>query len=291
MNYSEFIEEIKTQVSHRLTNEEQLMVQPMLRNNGTSYDGLTIVRKDCNISPTIYLNPYYHRYLSGSSIEEIYTDILSVYHSNQPQNNFDVRQYTDFRNVHSRIVMRLVHYRKNEHLLSEIPHIAYHDLAIIFACLLDTGDKEHASILIRNNHLSHWNVTVDTLYALAGENTPRLLPLQVIPIEEMLTHYAIPLDTPSRMYILTNEHHLNGASVILYPNTLSRLASEVNSDLILLPSSIHEWIAVLADDNMCMEDYHFMVKEVNETQLMDEEVLSDHAYYYDRIRHTLITCA
>ena len=31
-----------------------------------------------------------------------------------------------------------------------------------------------------------------------------------------------------------------------------------------------------------------MVREVNDTQLTDDEVLSDHAYYYDRAKQKLI---
>ena len=49
-------------------------------------------------------------------------------------------------------------------------------------------------------------------------------------------------------------------------------------------SSIHEVLILAADENdrQNLDHYTAMVKEVNASQLQDEEILSDHAYYYCR---------
>ena len=87
-----------------------------------------------------------------------------------------------------------------------------------------------------------------------------------------------------RMYILTNEFRTNGATTLLYEGILEEIAGMFDSDIILLPSSIHEVILVPAasgDEYLKqLDDFSAMVKEVNETELADEEILSDHAYYY-----------
>ena len=61
-------------------------------------------------------------------------------------------------------------------------------------------------------------------------------------------------------------------------------------DLIILPSSIHEVLILATDENdrQNLDHYTAMVKEVNASQLQDEEILSDHAYYYCRHSHLLI---
>ena len=75
---------------------------------------------------------------------------------------------------------------------------------------------------------------------------------------------------------------LNGAAVILYPKLIKKIADEFKSDFVLLPSSIHEWLLIPAESPENISMFSQMVTEVNDTQLADEEKLSDHAYYYSR---------
>ena len=52
--------------------------------------------------------------------------------------------------------------------------------------------------------------------------------------------------------------------------------------VVVLPSSIHE-VLILPDNGFFeVPALNEMVKEVNETQVPDEDILSDHVYYYDR---------
>ena len=49
----------------------------------------------------------------------------------------------------------------------------------------------------------------------------------------------------------------------------------------ILPSSVHGLILVVDRGEYEMEALSAMVKEVNEGQLSADEILSDHAYYFD----------
>ena len=90
MKYHNFIEFIKKEVTRHVSPEHQVIIQPFIKNNGATYDGLLITDPLLNISPAIYLNPYYHRYLNGLSLDEICTDILNTYYENLPKKDFDV---------------------------------------------------------------------------------------------------------------------------------------------------------------------------------------------------------
>ena len=81
----------------------------------------------------------------------------------------------------------------------------------------------------------------------------------------------------------------NGATVLLYDDILKELSDLFEKDLIILPSSIHEVLILATDENdrQNLDHYTAMVKEVNASQLQDEEILSDHAYYYCRHSHLL----
>ena len=92
-------------------------------------------------------------------------------------------------------------------------------------------------------------------------------------------------DCEVTIYILTNHYRTNGATVILYEDLLRQLAEKFQQDFLLLPSSIHEVLLIPVDsaDSEDLSRYTRMVQEVNETQLADDEILSDHAYYFSRI--------
>lgn len=49
-----------------------------------------------------------------------------------------------------------------------------------------------------------------------------------------------------------------------------------------MPSNIHELIIIADDGNVDSAELDETVKEVNREQVLREEQLSDHAYYYDR---------
>ncbi|MCM1105871.1 MAG: DUF5688 family protein [Blautia sp.] len=294
MNYQDFLADIRTQLSAQIEPDAILRIQTMPRNNGTFYDGLVILRPGRNISPAIYLTPYYHRYLAGVSMEDIYADILSAYRRHLPEEDFDTSMFTNFEKVHSRIIMRLINYARNEELLQDVPHFLFQDLAVVFYCLLHASDENQASILIHNEHLALWGIDGEQIYALAKKNTPRLMPFHIRSMQELLhnfhsSEFSAHYDCDPPMLVITNRFRTNGASVLLYEGLLASFARHLHANLLILPSSVHEIILLPVEDDSALAAASRIVQEVNETQLTDEEVLSDHAYYYDRLTKRL-TC-
>lgn len=184
MNYQEFLTTIRTQLSLRIETGVTLDIRSFTKNNGTHYDGLVLLHPKKNVSPAIYLMPYYHRYLEGVCLEEICEDILHTYQAHAPEENFDTSYFTDFSRASEHIVMRLVSFEKNQELLKEVPVFHYQDLAVIFYCLLHASAENQANILIHNHHLNLWKTDKETLYRLAKKNTPQLLPPTAYPDEQ-----------------------------------------------------------------------------------------------------------
>ena len=81
-------------------------------------------------------------------------------------------------------------------------------------------------------------------------------------------------DTPDGMYTLGITSHINGAGVICSPEVVDTL--KLLGDVILIPSSVHEWIVLKGEQFTYSVDY---IKElcemVNSTQVLPEEKLSD----------------
>lgn len=286
MKYQKFIETVKEHIKQEL--QKTVHVHPVLKNNGTIYDGLVIVDPILNISPTIYLNPYYHRYLDGVSLEDIYEDILQTYHNNLPQKDFDISLFCDYDKAKEHIVMKLVNAEKNKRLLKHIPHILIYDLAIVFQCSVSDFTHEYATILIYNQHLKLWDVTIEDLYELAKENTPNILPPRLDNLHDVFEHItqeSLPFLEELNISILTNQIRVHGATCMIYPEVLEEISNLYEDDVIIIPSSIHDLLVFPKEnlpDDYSLECLNDMIQEVNETQLTDDEILSDHFYWYHR---------
>ena len=88
-------------------------------------------------------------------------------------------------------------------------------------------------------------------------------------------------------FVVTNTERVDGAGVIFYPEFMDNMGELLGNDFFILPSSIHEMLILPDDGQVDAEMLKEMVKEVNASQLQDEEILSDHAYYYCRHSHLL----
>jgi hypothetical protein len=294
MSYQNFLTTLKEGLSTRLDSNVKLEIRSFPRNNNTSYDGLVIMNPNRNVSPTIYLPPYYHRYLEGVPLADIYEDILCTYEKHLPDEDFDTSLFTDYEKAAPRIVMRLISFARNETMLQNVPFFRFHDLAVVFYCMVFTDGVSQANILIHNEHLSLWGVGTDELYHKAMENTTRLLPPEVTPLSRILQECGTwgsedltDLELP--MFILSNASRTNGATTLLYDGLLTQIAGWLDSDLMILPSSVHEVILVPVSEieEMDFSHYNSLVQEVNETQLTDDEILSDHAYLFSRADNVL----
>lgn len=290
-NYSEFKQHILSDLQNRLGSDIRVTVQDIIKNNDTHLDGLTILSAKYNLSPTIYLNHYFKQYENGRSLPDIEEDILKVYHDNCPSANIDISFFTDYDKVKSRIIFKLVNYERNRELLQEVPHYRFLDLSIVFNCLVESSPSGSATILIHNHHLRYWGITKDDLYALAKQNTPKLLSYDLRNmtdiLKELLAGESIPADAPDDatsypMYVLTNRYKLNGSGCILYQNLLRDFANRLESDLFILPSSVHEVLIIPVKNQTHPQELSDMVKDVNSSQLSREEILSDHIYYFSR---------
>lgn len=288
MKYQQFLDTIKNHMTNQLNSGQKIAIQQVTKNNGMVYDGLFIVDPIRNVSPTIYLNPYYHRYLNGVSMEDILEDILATYHNNLPKQDFDVSVFTDFSKAKERIVMKLINRRRNENLLKHVPFIPYMDLAIVFVCTVTEFLDEYATILIHHQHLQFWNIEPEELYQIAMYNSPMNLPYTFESMENILEHLTnqkLPIFDRLPMYVLTNHLKIHGATCIVYPGLLGTLAKSLNSNLIIIPSSIHEVLIIPekeALEEYSLEDFEEMICEVNDTQLTDDEILGDHVYLYHK---------
>lgn len=291
MNYETFLNEIERTLIDTLPKGSSLHRFRAHQNNGGTLDGLGVFTPDTTQGPAIYLNSFYEAHKKGVSLTHILTEIqylLEEYRRVPFPLQVDI---SDFNSIKSRIVCKLIHQTSNRELLKEVPNRPFLDLAVV--CYLYLGDTEagNASVTIQYAHLALWNLTEEELFSLAFQNTPNILPSEERNIEDMMAELIPelpPLPPSYPMYVLTNCKRYFGAATLLYPDILQDFATRMNTDFYVLPSSIHEVILLPAENHMSMEALGTMVNEINAEAVPPADWLSNHVYYYNREKESLL---
>ena len=73
-----------------------------------------------------------------------------------------------------------------------------------------------------------------------------------------------------------------GASVILYEEVIKTISDGFDCNLIIIPCSIHEVLILPEQYGVDIEMINEQIRYVNRTELFESDVLSNHAYIYDR---------
>lgn len=290
MNYEMFKEEVLEKVSSLLEDAKIVKINEVVKNNDLILDGLVIYDKGQTCSaPTIYLNPLFDEYSNGANIEVIIDKIMSIYNNAEvPEFANKAKQFEDYDFVRNHLYFKVVNYDMNKKMLENVPHFRTLDLAITFACLLDKDNSGTASIPINNGHLKHWGIDKNQLCEDAFKNTTEMLPPKINSLFQTVfeKNFNSELDLNNiqldefDLLVLTNETRVNGAGTILYPNLLETIANQLDSDLIIIPSSIHEVLILRKTGDLKLEDLDSLVKMVNHEELATTEILSTHVYIY-----------
>ena len=302
MEYKKFVCMVEEKLNLKLEGGMKASKYSVVKNNGMEKTGMILESDEYNIAPAIYLEEFFEQYQKGMSIDRIVNEILEFYEKVKVEEDYDVSQLSLYENVKKKVAFKLVNTEKNQQMLKEVPHIPLLDLSIVFYILVDVDEKGSATIQIRNEHIENWNVNVEQLYKDAKLNVKCLIPARLMCMQHVIEKLCdiskgeekdllkakFPPENKEFMYILTNSIHQFGAAVLAYPNILEMASRIIGEDFYLLPSSIHEVILIPKSKSPDLKDLNEMISEVNETQVQEEEVLSDHAYYYEKNTHTLM---
>ncbi len=289
----------------------EIAVSPMLKNNGIGLTALMIKRENKNVHPTIYIEPFYDVYKEGEDIEVLITRMLELEREANLQNDFDASEFTDFNKVRDNVCFRLVNLEANKELLESVPYEKIRNLAKIFYVDIENSEFGTGSILIRNDHLEMWGISKRELFRLADKNTEKNYPSTFMNMNVMLQELVKQVFEKSKesgeipeefelpenvfiseypMYVATNNQRYYGASVLVYDGLLETIAEKLNDNVVIFPSSVHEFIFMSAKSAREFGDYDGLkniVENINRTQVEPEEYLSDNIYYYNRDRKSL----
>lgn len=299
LDYTSFVSLIKRMVTDRMGQGYKVKLIKVIKNNSLELDSLVVLKNGENIAPNIYLNSYYDSYIEGTPITEIIDRLCLIYKNCsisvvKPDFEYTIELMRPY------IFFRLVNFERNKQLLKKLPHVRYLDLAITFHCLVRCDEDSINTIRITNKHIERWGISRDELMELAKENTIRLFPPVIKTIKEVIpgllysgeldeiSEYGVKDEIICPMYILTNQKGINGASCMVYKGIIQEFAQLIRSDLLILPSSIHEIILVPCNVAEDRERLRRMLIDINASQVPVEEVLSDNIYTFSLERNAIM---
>ncbi|MBO5238090.1 MAG: hypothetical protein J6B50_04875 [Lachnospiraceae bacterium] len=300
MTYNQFLNYVREQSIYELEHPEeyQATINHVVKNNSVELDGICLHKHGENLSPTVYLNQFYEQYLEGRPLKSILGEIVSTLNNDVPKLEIPASLYDDYEAIRPQIIYRIVNYEKNKDLLKTCPYLPFCDLAITFRWLVHADSYGIASSLITNRELDLWNITVEELFKVACRNTQRFFPPVIQPMQELLREYAhedkelqalYQAAPPTfQIYILTNKSRINGSTCMIYDNVLANFAKQQESDIYILPSSIHEVLLIPARYGIDEHDLLSLVHDANRTVVAVTDVLSDSIYRYDYSRNRVI---
>lgn len=261
---------------------EKVQTEEIRKNNGVIRTGLIISVKDENISPNIYMEYYYDLLKEGNSLEDIYGFIRDEYNMARKTSYIDISMIGK-EMIMNNVFLKLVNYERNKDVLMETPHILFLDLAVTFRYYVKKEEGTIASALIKNSDMVRYDISFEELKERAFDNTKIQFPTKMIRIDELLKDYMSTNVLPDNnmLYVLSNDIGVNGATAMLYSEKIRELACELNSNLYILPSSIHEVLLLSDKCEMNVGEIKNMVEDVNRYVVSDMDYLSDEVYFYD----------
>ena len=257
-------------------------------------DGLSLLAQDeeSMISPTLYINDMYEKYSKTGDLQETLRESAEA--MDEAFRDAELPQL-DISMAKDNIIFQLVNTMQNEDMLKNLPHRDFQDLSIIYRWVVDVEQQGLSSVVINNNVAESLGMGEEQLFKAAAENTRRILPPVVQSMNEVMRDMFVADGMPEELadlmigeqepettlWVISNERKIDGAASMLYEDKLHNLAERVGTDLYILPSSVHEVIAVSVEMGE-PEELARMVSEVNMDQVDLSERLSNQVYHYDK---------
>ena len=192
----------------------------------------------------------------------------------------------NYEELKGKFACKLIHRGKNEKLLNDIPYVPWMDLAIVVFVLLEVSPYGTATVLVRKEHLEIWGLTEAQL-SMRRKKIRRFC---------FRTSFARCGSCFGKSAICSGwGRRGRRKSICTFQQTEKFWSSkyalwgdpweggaEAGREL-LYSSEQHPWgDCCPGEQSPVKQDLEEMVREINETQVEEEEVLSDRVYYFSR---------
>ena len=272
--------------------------------NDRTSKAISLIRPELNVSRLFYPKEFYEEYCRGKRMIEIAGEILETFRNDAVRAELELKigilDPFDFGRVKRQLYCRLINFDRSRNYLKNKCFVQWLDFAVCFYIMVESGNNRRTIADVTTELQNAWKVPKNELLKTALENLCNDYPAKIEDLRSVIEQQIQSAEHPDEfaeflnppefpagksMHILTNAMCFDSAIALCYPDVLKNFAeSQGAEEVILFPSSVHEIILVPKqkglelDAGWCGQ----LVREINATKVLPEEVLSDHAYLYSR---------
>ena len=291
MEYEKFKEQFVEDLKERLeAGGEKFSVDlNAVQKMNQNYEAVTVKPEDAIIGVNLNMTEIYERYDRGMSYDTLVSEVAEkADRALHDHPDFNLEALQDYDQMKEKLSMEVVSAERNADLLEKVPHKNMEDMAVVYRFVLDSDSDGRGSILVTNQLMDNYGITAEQLHADALQYAPVMRPAVIQTMAETLLEMMgpeakdmIPVLPDDPLFVATVPDKIQGAGVLAYQDFMEQAAERVGGDFFILPSSIHEILLVRDDGTFDINHLEDMVKQVNETEVAPEDLLTDSVYHYD----------
>lgn len=282
----EIMDIIKVALQEAMGASYSISLREMQKKNDTILHGIVIRRGDEGAAPMIYIDSMALDIQKGSSsVADVVQEIIHTYKESRLTNVFDDADIiSNKQSILKCVVYDVISLEKNTAYLADKVFREFLDLAVTYRVVVHVDDEGIRTIAVTNEMCQKRSICLEELEEAAKNNT-KAFGFCVRPVSQVLAELSKEdsiLENSIPMWVCSNGRGTFGAHVLLYGEVFAELAEMLGDDLVILPSSIHEVIALAASQVAIPNDLTGLVNLVNNYCVPEEDVLSDNVYRYSR---------
>ena len=299
LTYEEFKAEILDSIVERLGegSEDYVVKDISVEKRGHTLDGFCIrASANSNIAPTFYYESLYELYERVGSVDGVFDELIPAV-----KDAFErcpiVKPRLDPDAVRKQVVFEVVNSTAGERMAPTAPHRQmFGDFYVFYRWIVKVDDDGVYSGLVTNDLLSALGMTEEELYGCAVKNTPKMnkpqfttfykslfkmLKSQGMSERAVRAYLENGKEFVERIFVVGNKRNFNGASYILTPEVMERVAEKIGGDFYISLTGVDGLMCFPTDDRKLIDGLCQIVKEVSrDLRDVGEGVLSDKVFFY-----------
>ncbi len=282
-------EKLAAEVRDRLGDAYIVRYKEVAKNNGVKLQAVSIAKDGETASRVVYIDEMIDHLesldidIQDSDIQDAAMEVITTYMDHADEGMPEFVKHLDKDMILQKVVLKMISREKNTQRLLDMPHRDLLDLSAVYV-VVDEGDGALHSIAVTRLLCEKYGIDDEELFLSARKNTMEIgfQARTVVDVLEEIT--GEPVECPDfvpPLLVISTKTQLYGASTLLFNGELDKLAERYGSDLYVLPSSIHEVIAVPVGD-LDPDELRLMVFNINKSEVFEEDQLSYNVYRYSR---------
>lgn len=279
-------EEIRNEVS-KIMGREDIVIKETVKDNSVTSHGISTTCSGNGLTPVVYMDKEVDdvskNKMTVGEAARYFSDVLSK-HLNDAT-TLDVKEELTKEKILSGVVFKVVSKEQNNELLKNVPHEKLLNLAIVYCARVYRDGDNLGTFTVSNEIMEMKGIEEQELRKAAAENTANdgYMVSRLSDIVRGMTGIAedeMEDDSDIPILVLSNANKTFGAAALCVQAILEETSRICGGDFYILPSSVHELLTLPVREEYKVDELKEMVTQVNESEVLPEDFLSENVYIY-----------